>query len=148
MLTNTFCHIPGIGEKTEHKLWSAGVTSWNSALQQRPLNESRERHLQESLCHYQNRDADYFAESLPSNQHWRLYWDFRDVCAFVDIETTGLLCSDEITTAVLYDGRTIRHYINGDNLDKFSKDVKDYPLLVTYNGKTFDIPRIQWYFSI
>jgi hypothetical protein len=30
MLTNTFCHLPGIGEKTERNLWAAGVTSWHS----------------------------------------------------------------------------------------------------------------------
>ena len=28
MLQHTFCHIPGIGMKTERKLWEAGITSW------------------------------------------------------------------------------------------------------------------------
>ncbi len=28
MLHQTFCHIPGIGMKTERKLWEAGITSW------------------------------------------------------------------------------------------------------------------------
>ena len=51
-------------------------------------------------------------------------------------------------TAVLYDGRSIRHYVNGDNLDEFPTELKEYQLLVTYNGKTFDIPFIERFFSI
>jgi hypothetical protein len=29
MLTNTFCHIPGIGISTEVKLWNAGIYNWD-----------------------------------------------------------------------------------------------------------------------
>ncbi len=154
MLTNTFCHIPGIGESTERSLWAAGVTSWDAAVQQasgRPLRSFREswtRHIQDSVRNYEERNIGYFAGNLPSNQQWRLYRDFRDACAFVDIETTGLYWSDEITTAVLYDGRSVRYYVNGKNLDEFPRDLKDYPLLVTYNGKTFDVPFIERYFGI
>src|SRR5262249_31805333 len=79
---------------------------------------------------------------------WRLYRDFQDTCAFVDIETTGLSDFDEITTIVLYDGKNIRHYVNGENLDTFPADVNNYRLLVTYCGKTFDIPFIQRFFGI
>ncbi len=154
MLTNTFCHIPGIGETTERSLWAAGVTSWDAAVQQasgRPLRSFREswtRHIQDSVRNYEERNIGYFAENLPSNQQWRLYRDFRDACAFVDIETTGLYWSDKITTAVLYDGRAVRYYINGKNLDEFPRDLKDYPLLVTYNGKTFDVPFIERFFQV
>ena len=66
----------------------------------------------------------------------------------MDIETTGLYWSDKITTAVLYDGRAVRYYINGKNLDEFPRDLKDYPLLVTYNGKTFDVPFIERFFQV
>src|SRR5262245_18105822 len=51
MLTNTFCHLPGVGEKTERRLWSAGVTSWDLADQQaairlpRSVKESWARHI-------------------------------------------------------------------------------------------------------
>lgn len=148
MLANSFCHIPGIGETTERRLWSTGVTSWDLAVRQPSLRSSWTRHIQESMNHHQNRDASYFADKLPSNQYWRLYWDYRDACAFVDIETTGLNPYDEITTVVLYDGRSIRHYVNGRNLNEFPKDVKNYALLVTYNGKIFDVPFIERYFNI
>jgi hypothetical protein len=28
MLTNTFCHVPGLGIETEKRLWSSGLRSW------------------------------------------------------------------------------------------------------------------------
>ena len=170
MLRNTFCHIPGINEKTERNLWAAGITSWDSALvisspfESGPWNaldlqigrkiprailKSWPRLMQESIGNYANRNLSYFVEKLPANQHWRLFRDFQDSCAFVDIETTGPSSRwDKITTIVLYDGRSVRYYVNGDNLDEFPRDVKDYPLLVTYNGKSFDIPFIERFFAI
>jgi hypothetical protein len=149
MLTGTFCHIPGIGGKTERNLWAAGVTSWDAFLDRvnsRSRSPSRlawVAHVQESLTHYSGRSLDYFAERLPSNQHWRLFHDLQDSCAFVDIETTGFGYPMEITTIALYDGRSIRYYVNGRNLRDFVQDVRDYRLLVTYNGKCFDVPILE-----
>ena len=154
MLTNTFCHLPGVGEIKERGLWAAGVTSWDAAVQQAshmPRRSSRESwtsHVHESMRRYPRPGHRLLAQILPSNQQWRLYRDFQDSCAFVDIETTGLSPSDDITTAVLYDGRSVRYYINGDNLHRFPTDLQEYALLVTYNGKTFDIPFIERLFQI
>jgi len=30
MLEHTFCHIPGIGAKTERRLWEAGLDCWGA----------------------------------------------------------------------------------------------------------------------
>ncbi len=152
MLANTFCHIPGIGEKTERRLWSSGITSWElmcttSQLAGTPrLRPSWTRHAEESRHQHASRNLRYFAERLPSSQAWRLFKDAEDSCAFLDIETTGLVGS-EITTAALYDGESIRYYVNGDNLQQFADDLQDYRLLVTYNGKCFDLPCIEHYFG-
>lgn len=150
MLAQTFCHIPGVGERTEQRLWAEGITSWESALAQPPhrvrsdwavaLDESRDR--------LAGRDVAYFAERVPARQQWRLYRDFQDCCAFLDIETTGLVWGSPITTIVLYDGRNLRTYVQGRNLDDFLRDVHEYRLLVTYNGKTFDLPFIERYFGV
>jgi uncharacterized protein YprB with RNaseH-like and TPR domain len=147
MLKHTFCHVPGIGEATEGRLWLTGITSWELAVRHASFRQSWVSPIQESIGHYEKRNVCYFAENLPSNQHWRLYWDFRDACAFVDIETTGFW-PGEITTAVVYDGRAIRYYVNGVNLDELPRDLKEFALLVTYNGKTFDVPFINRFFGI
>jgi len=33
MIRHTFCHLQGIGEKTELALWQAGITDWSRAEQ-------------------------------------------------------------------------------------------------------------------
>jgi len=37
--------------------------------------------------------------------------------------------------------------VQGENLDDFKKDILDYSVLVTYNGKVFDIPFIEYAFD-
>jgi uncharacterized protein YprB with RNaseH-like and TPR domain len=146
MLHHTFCHLPGIAENTERSLWREGITSWESALNREAAGRSPllrrlpEALLRESLQHYERANCDWFGRCLPSGQVWRLFHDFRASCAYLDIETTGLQGYGYITTIALYDGRTIRTYIHGDNLDKFRDDIRAYRLLVTYNGKSFDLP--------
>ncbi len=140
MLTNTFLHLPGVGEKTEQRLWASGVHSWSEALLARSTPVSWRPVLEESVRQLSGRNPTYFAELLPANQQWRLYRDFCGRCAFVDIETTGLGLYSTITTVALYDGTTLRTYVRGQNLDQFAKDIRDYGLLVTFNGKSFDVP--------
>jgi hypothetical protein len=74
-----------------------------------------------------------------------MFPEFRGTVAYLDIETTGLSASQGsvITTIALYDGQKIRHYVQGQNLDQFPADIGDYGLIVTYNGKCFDVPFIQ-----
>lgn len=151
MLTNTFCHFPGVGEKTELGLWSAGFTSWQSLLEgaiARRVKPAWVRLAEKSLERHTSRHLGFFSDRLPARCHWRLYQDFQDTAAFLDIETTGMSGADEITTIALYDGRSIRWYVNGHNLDAFVRDVQDYRLLVTYNGKCFDVPFIERYFGV
>jgi uncharacterized protein YprB with RNaseH-like and TPR domain len=146
MLRNTFCHIPGIGPKTEGSLWEAGYTTWEDLLRQGglparyPARRSCADHLQESVKHYADRNLAYFADRLPPGQQWRLFHDFRCSCAYLDIETTGLGPGDYVTAVALYDGRRLRSYVLGHNLDDFRGEVREYALLVTYNGSTFDLP--------
>ncbi len=153
MLASTFCHIPGISEKTEQALWSLGVRSWGSPLPTIGLNLPQstrdiwKEHIHESISHQQNLTPDYFAAKLPSKELWRLFYDFQQVAAFLDIETTGLFGGD-ITTIALYDGVSIKHYVNGINLHEFPGDILNYRLLITYNGRSFDIPYIETYFGI
>ena len=89
-------------------------------------------------------NPNYFGERLPSNQSWRIFPEFRESIAYLDIETTGLdALSNQITTIALYDGKSIFTYVQGQNLDEFTKDIQKYKVIVTYNGKCFDVPFIE-----
>lgn len=153
MLSHTFIHLPGIGAKTEENLWQAKIHNWSqwqnpapvrlpnsSAGQLAELLELSGRALDKGPC--------FFSERLPANEQWRLFSHFRDRIAYLDIETTGLGQSADITTITLYDGETVHCYVNGRNLDDFKKDIYNYEILVTYNGKGFDIPVIERWFQM
>jgi uncharacterized protein YprB with RNaseH-like and TPR domain len=150
VLPNTFRHISGIGPKTERRLWDAGIVDWPTALAHPLLPVARSRRravcdaLQESNRRLAAGDARFFHERLPSADHWRTFPSFRDRTAYVDIETTGLGGpSDYITTIALYDGVAVRTYVRGKNLSDFGRDIAEYRVLVTYNGKCFDVPFIR-----
>jgi uncharacterized protein YprB with RNaseH-like and TPR domain len=154
LLKNTFCHVPGISTSTEQRLWASGIECWEALRQSSEIPLSRKkkdslaRHIDESFESLKNNDPGYFAELLPTNEHWRLFRDFKHSIAYLDIETTGLNYSDSITTVVTYDGQSILHYIRNENLDDFKEDIKKYALLVTYNGKCFDVPFLERSFNI
>ncbi|MBW2205988.1 MAG: ribonuclease H-like domain-containing protein [Deltaproteobacteria bacterium] len=155
MLKNTFLHMPGIGVITESRLWESGILSWNDFFKNTPLPLSQTRrnyltnYLQESRLHLQNDNPRYFSDLLPSNQLWRLFSEFRHSTVYLDIETTGLdSWGNEITTIALYDGQSIFSYVNGQNLEDFAEDIKRYRVIVSYNGKTFDVPFIESYLGI
>jgi hypothetical protein len=149
MLQQTFLHIPGIGPKTEQGFWAAGVENWDAFFDNASLKLSPSRReaiagvLAESRRQLDRRNPDFFARRLPAGQQWRLFGEFRDRTAYLDIETTGLEADCTISTIAVYDGSTAATYVNGQNLGDFTDDMRRYKLLVTYNGKCFDVPVIE-----
>ena len=155
MLKNTFLHIPGIGNKTEQQFWDSCIHSWKDFTQNCPIRLSQSkidtiiRSLEESRQHIKSNNPNYFSDQLPASLHWRFFPEFRQTTVYLDIETTGLESrQNEITTIALYNGNSITYYVNGYNLDNFLDDIKKYKVIVTYNGKCFDVPFIESYFGI
>ena len=155
MLINTFIHIPGVGAVTEKRLWTAGLLDWHQ-VESPGYGEIPAKTLMriaagmaEAREHLDRKNPAYFADLLPAGEHWRFFPQFRENTAFIDIETTGMdVFGSEITTIALYDGRSINYYVQGRNLDAFMEDIDRYSVIVTYNGKTFDVPFIEKYFGI
>jgi len=155
MLTNTFIHIQSIGAITEQRLWESGIRNWDSIDGDLPNQiASRRKYfllsgIEESRRHFDGSNPSYFSKLLPANQSWRLFPEFRDSTVYLDIETTGLdRYFNEITTIALYDGKSISTYVKGQNLDDFIEDIQKYKVIVSYNGKSFDVPFIEQYFNI
>ena len=155
MLQNTFIHIQGIGAITEQRLWESGLRDWASMNNgiSIPLSAGRkyllDKGIEESLDHLRRCNPSYFSKLLPSNQSWRLFLEFKESTVYLDIETTGLdRYFNDITTIALYDGESIQTYVQGQNLDDFIEDIQKYKVIVSYNGKGFDIPFIEHYFNI
>ena len=155
MLKNTFIHIPGIGVKTEQRLWESGIRDWDNLLSDIPMPVSQLRRsmitqkIQESTRYLDCNNPIFFSNLMPSNQCWRLFPEFRKSTVYLDIETTGLDgYFNDITAIALYDGQSIKIYVQGQNLDDFPEDIRRYKVIVSYNGKCFDVPFIERYFNI
>lgn len=153
MLTHSFIHLPGIGTKTEEKIWQAGIHQWHQWQNDPPVklpNSSLPQLSSLLLSSKKNLTVgpDFFSQRLPANEQWRLFSHFRNRTAYLDIETTGLGQYAEITTIALYDGHEVYCYVNGQNLDDFENDIWKYEILVTYNGKCFDVPFLERWFRI
>ena len=96
MLQNTFSHVPGIGPKIEQKLWAAGLHTWDDFIESAtiPLSPGRVTYIKDQLRQSQielaKREPKYFTRLLPSGEHWRIFSEFQDSTAYLDIETTNL----------------------------------------------------------
>jgi len=152
VLKNTFCHIPGVGPKSERRFWEKGILSWEACLDAKEPCLSRS-HIREnvtaSLERFEARDLSWFIDRLAPREHWRLFPDFRGNAAYIDIETNGFVGERGYITAIsLYDGSGVRSYVRGENLADFKRDIEAFGLIVTYNGRCFDIPFIETHMGI
>jgi hypothetical protein len=149
VLRHTFLHVPGIGASTERALWARGICSWEDAVD--ALDSSPERlgaagrkleaHLPATLRAAENRDSAYFQRLSRFGESWRMYREFADACVFLDIETTGLSQQrDEITAVGLYDGYHYSAFVKGDNLSHLPQKLRQYAVVITFNGSGFDLP--------
>jgi uncharacterized protein YprB with RNaseH-like and TPR domain len=151
MLCHTFQHIPGLGERRERALWRRGISTWDDLLAapQRSGLPATLLHDAEAIIHLSQEalrqgNIYFFAQLLPVREHWRLYGDFQDVTAYLDIETGPLGHGRQgITVIGLFDGREFRSFVRGHNLHTFEDYLRRYDLLVTFNGKSFDLPVIE-----
>ena len=137
MLESTFIHVPGIGPKTERRLWEDGFTTWDRYRQR--YSGSR----RETVLPFLNEED--VLSRLQRTEHWRLYPRYRDRTAFLDIETNGT--SDEVTCVGIYDGRRAVTFVRGRDLDEFPAALEPYEMLVTFNGAQFDLPILARHFG-
>ena len=146
MLSSSYLHIPGVGPKTEQRIWSRGISTWDEYLQQPSragLSAAATARITDavrlSLDRLRQGDHCFFASALPRREHWRAYPEFSPHIAYLDIETTDLY-GDNVTLIGLYDGADVRVYEKGVDLEEFREDIERYGLIVTFFGSCFDLP--------
>jgi hypothetical protein len=151
---NSFIPVRGVGERTERKLWERGVTHWNDfdGTGVGPTTADRiEAFIEEAQRRLADGDSRYFAEALPSGESWRLYENFREDACFFDIETTGLSHDrDDVTTVSFHRGGETRTLVRGDDLTAgaLREEFERAPLVVSFNGKQFDVPFLERSFDL
>jgi hypothetical protein len=153
-IENSFIPVRGVGETTERRLWEAGVTHWDefqSSVVGPTTADRIESYIAAGRERLEDGDADYFADTFPNGEVWRLYENFRDGACFFDIETTGLSkARDSVTTVSFHrDGETVT-LVRGEDLtaDRLREELSRPDVLVTYNGAQFDVPFLERSFDL
>jgi uncharacterized protein YprB with RNaseH-like and TPR domain len=146
MLISTYIHLPGITEEIEKRLWQQGAIDWRTVLASpdrwdltEPYRNAILHGAERSLEALQREDYAFFAGRLPTSEHWRALPEFQHRAAYLDIETDG---GSTITVVGIYDGIEVHQFIQGENLHEFPDFIRQFALLVTFNGLHFDIPML------
>ncbi|APW99207.1 exonuclease [Halobiforma lacisalsi AJ5] len=148
-IENSFIPVRGVGEKTERRLWEAGVTHWDEfdgSVVGETLADRIDAFIEEGQRHLDRGDVSPFAEKLPAASRWRLYENVREETCFLDIETTGLDAScNDVTTVSLHRGGETKTFVKGRDLtaDRLGRELESSSLLVTFNGQRFDVPFLE-----
>lgn len=143
--------FPGIGEKKEKQLFGVGVYNWESLLQyQKQKNdpllptvsilEERKEELEDQLS---ESNFSFFTTELPSLEYWRLWQNFPERFCFLDIETTGISESSVTTVVSIYQNHRMQTFERGKDLEFLFDSITPEDILVTYNGKRFDVPFLE-----
>lgn len=155
-LENTFLGVDGVGETIERTLWSEGITHWDEFhAGVSGVGETRADRIESFIARGRHRldagDAAFFSSVLPDGERWRLYENFRDDAAFLDIETTGLdRHRHDVTVVSLHRAGDTRTFVRGRDLtrDRLVRELAGSDLLVTFNGARFDIPFLERSFDL
>lgn len=154
---NCFLAVDGVGERTERKLWKAGIPDWDafSAAGSVPVGTARsgaiESFIDDARAELDRRNAAFFADRLPSASRWRLYEEFRSDTCFFDIETTGLSKHrDRVTTVSFHRAGETETLVAGDDLTReaVARELDSADLLVSFNGARFDVPFLETAFDL
>jgi len=153
-IENSFIPVDGVGERTERTLWESGVTRWD-AFDESVVGERRGERIREFIDTATDRlddgDAAFFRRAFPDGAHWRCYENFREETCFLDIETTGLdQHRDDVTVVGLHSPGETETLVAGRDLtaDHLQRRLDDAKLLVTFNGKRFDVPFLETAFDV
>ena len=148
MIPNSFVIFPGVRHSVEEQIWEAGITDWYRAPAALLEPWISEPDLEAARMALERRDARQFNDALLGSDRWRLYQDFIDEAAFLDIETTGLSPGDAVVTMVgVLDRGGFTAYTRGENLEELPEAISKNKLIVTFNGTSFDLPFLRHEFE-
>ncbi len=147
MVDSTFQLAAGIGPTRERRLWQSGIARWRD-LPESPtggLGANHDRALragiEEASAALARGDADALAALLPQGEHWRLFDAFGEDATYLDIETSDDVVGFEGISAIGFLNRDgPRLLLAARDLYHFPELARGWPMLVTFNGLSFDVP--------
>ena len=148
MIESSFCFLPGVGRTTERRLWHQGLLTWTDFLSRPSIDKIGsarkvlyDRQVGKAMEQYAGDNARYFGVVLSPREHWRLYEWLHPRAVYLDIETDSF---GQITVVGLYGQGRLTSFVRGESLNacRLAEALRQYDLLVTFCGTTFDIPML------
>jgi hypothetical protein len=152
MLQESFVVLRGVGRATEKRIRSLGIRDWDDfrASPAVPgLSKARkvamDSHLGALEKCLERGDSRVLFDALPAADRWRLYPDFRENAAFLDIETTGLDIGSDVTVVGIFLRGTYTPLIRGVSLSSqaIGRALRPASIIITFNGGSFDLPMLR-----
>lgn len=152
MIRNSFIFLDRVGYRKEKSIWEQGVKDWNTFIKAkkiRGISDKAKGFYNRKIIEANNaileNNAGYFIGKLPAVENWRLYNEFKDEAVFLDIEASRVGEEGFITVIGLCDGEKTMQMVKGINLDfqKLKKILRNYKIIITFNGSSFDLPFIR-----
>lgn len=149
-----YFHIKHITPLIEKQLQLENPNSWDELLEsilKCELTDFKKNkitlQIEETKSAIKNKDWNYFQTKIENKEHFK-FLDLTQNIGYIDIETTGLSkFHHEITTIGIYDGNSSKVYVQGIDLEDSIEQLKQFDIIVTFNGKQFDIPFIEHNFN-
>jgi uncharacterized protein len=154
MIKSTFQCFDGIGDNGEARLWRDGCLCWrdfrNGAADCLSISKQERvlAQLGQAEAAYAGGALDWFLNRLKGPAALRVLHDFMSDALFLDIETTGLGPNAQVTSVATWRDGEAKCFVRGFNLDDFLAELATAKLLVTYNGKRFDLPFLRRHYGL
>lgn len=156
MLKESFIHLQHIGPSRERYLWKSGVKEWkdvgdniNSLRMPQKAKLSLTQGCEESIKNFEEKNYSFFAKRFDTKDIFRVYPYIEERTLFLDIETRGFRPGMKNLTIIgCYGAGEQKVFVNGRDLDKFPEYLKNFDLLVTFNGSMFDVPFLEKTFNM
>lgn len=143
-------HLPHIGAQREQRLRQEGCSCWNSILNAAHPLAGFDRSAWNEICKVCEQslramaadDVAFFVAHIPPSEQWRVlaHW-FKQASCF-DIETDGLEVDSTVTLISCFHLGSPHCFLAGENMDDFLDLMEQIKLLVSFNGASFDVPRV------
>ncbi|MFW5803514.1 MAG: ribonuclease H-like domain-containing protein, partial [Verrucomicrobiota bacterium] len=156
MIDQALLHLPGIGPERQAVLHRRGIRTWRQIAETiedvprmgarawKNVRNAAGRNLQA----LETNDLHTLVCELRNEDHWRLLGNYLEQATFFDIETTGLTADSQVTVVVCRHRNRLHTFVRGRNLEEFLDLLDEVDLLASFNGSSFDVPRVTRLFNI
>ena len=147
MITEALSHCPGIGPARLKALQALGIRRWQDVVQRSdelPIGwrEGVVQECQRCQAALNEGHVSYLVQKFAPHDKWRILAHFLEQTSVFDIETTGLEYDAPISVIACWHRGQLHTFVEHENLDDFLVLLDDVTLLTSFNGSSFDVPRV------